>query len=103
MYIKTHKCILDIFRDAYFLTFSVMLNMEVIYPSIEDTPESFPLEVPHENVNQEERTLQGNSHTFQNNFVQTDEESQRLLQVADQVEKTEKEQQIAQASEVESK
>ncbi|XP_048730439.2 uncharacterized protein LOC125647703 isoform X2 [Ostrea edulis] len=70
----------------------VMLNMEVIYPSIDDVPESFQPEVPQGPPTQEETTLEDHTMTSQN-MIQSETTDPELLQVATHISKTDKEQQ----------
>lgn len=67
----------------------VMLNMEVIYPSIEDAPEGFSLEGTHENLTQGEGTPQETTLSL----PEHEAGSQELLQAARHVEMTDREQQ----------
>lgn len=66
-----------------------MLNMEVIYPSIEDAPEGFSLEGTHENLTQGEGTPQETTL----GLSEHEAGSQELLQAAHHVEMTDREQQ----------
>lgn len=70
----------------------VMLNMEVIYPSIDDVPESFQPEVPQGPPTQEETTLEDHTMTSQN-MIQSETTDPELLQVATHISKTDREQQ----------
>ncbi|XP_061188855.1 PR domain zinc finger protein 15-like [Saccostrea echinata] len=71
----------------------VMLNMEVIYPSIDEVQESLPLEVPQERPTQGETTLQGNTLANESNLIQSEGGEQELLQMTNNTEKTDREQQ----------
>ncbi|XP_062580194.1 PR domain zinc finger protein 15-like [Saccostrea cucullata] len=71
----------------------VMLNMEVIYPSIDEVQESLPLEAPQEIPTQEETTLQDNTLANESNLIQSEEGEQEMLQMTNHVEKTDREQQ----------
>jgi hypothetical protein len=68
-----------------------MLNMEVIYPSIDDMPESFRPEVPQGPPTQEETILE--AHTLTNQSMVQADATPEIVQVPTAVNKTDQEQQ----------